>query len=65
MCNGRPFKTYFGTSYLDDSFFYTHQYALTVNCSDISKLISTIHDLWYLEYSIFKVYIYIYIYIYI
>ena len=36
-------------------------YALTVNCSDISKLISTIHDLWYLEYSIFKVYIYIYI----
>jgi hypothetical protein len=24
VCNGRPFKTYFGTSYLDDSFFYTH-----------------------------------------
>ena len=38
VCNGRPFKTCFGMSYLDDSFFYTHQYALTVNCSDISKL---------------------------
>jgi hypothetical protein len=25
VCNGRPFKTYFDTSYLDDSFFYTHQ----------------------------------------
>ena len=25
VCNGRPFKTYFGTSYLDDLFFYTHQ----------------------------------------
>ena len=25
VCNGRPFRTYFGTSYLDDSFFYTHQ----------------------------------------
>ncbi len=25
VCNGRPFNTYFGTSYLDDSFFYTHQ----------------------------------------
>jgi hypothetical protein len=25
VCNGRPFKTYFGTSYLNDSFFYTHQ----------------------------------------
>jgi hypothetical protein len=23
VCNGRPFNTYFGTSYLDDSFFYT------------------------------------------
>ena len=23
--NGRPFKTCFSTSYLDDSFFYTHQ----------------------------------------
>ena len=25
VCNGHPFKTCFGTSYLDDSFFYTHQ----------------------------------------
>ena len=25
VCNGCPFKTYFGTSYLDDSFFYSHQ----------------------------------------
>jgi predicted ATP-grasp superfamily ATP-dependent carboligase len=28
VCNGRPFKTYFGTSYLDDSFFYTHQFKI-------------------------------------
>ena len=25
VCNGRPFKTCFGMSYLDDLFFYTHQ----------------------------------------
>jgi hypothetical protein len=25
VCNGHPFNIYFGTSYLDDLFFYTHQ----------------------------------------
>jgi hypothetical protein len=26
VCNGRLFKTHFGTSYLEDSFFHTHQF---------------------------------------
>ena len=28
--NGRPFKTCFSTSYLDDSFFYTHHVSCKV-----------------------------------